>query len=703
MTPENIRRSFGSITKIFCKDIALDEPFADFAGRFAHIPGTVVLLSGGDMDCSRFHILGTKPWLWLKSRRDRMTLENSRTRFEVCGNPLNLLKDVIAAFKTADKEASVNFPIACGLLGYLSYDLKDCIEDLPRTSVDRMGLPDLLLVAPSILVVHDRQNAATRLFVPVREHNGLQTLDADLKFFNEMTGGPSLPVKAYTAEAARLKSNFTKGNYLLAVNRIREYIASGHVYQVNLSQRFEADFSGDPYRLFTHYFQLNPAPFFAYINAGDHHVVSTSPERFVQQTQNRVEARPIKGTRPRGKAPEEDAHLREDLFQSKKDDAELSMIVDLMRNDIGKVCAAGSVCVSEHKRVEAYQNVWHLVSIVTGTLYQDCDSVDLISAIFPGGSITGCPKIRSMEIIDELEPDRRHIYTGSIGYISFHDTMDLSIAIRTATIHQNKIVFSVGGGIVFDSDPEDEFDETLHKGRTLMSAFGGKKSRDENNRWAWINGTVVPVEDAQVPLTGLGFQYGYGFFETIRVDKAAPKNLSAHIRRFNKTWEYLFEDAPPDITWDKVIDQMIARNMLENETAAVKLIAARGSRDIRPYDYTLSVLAKPYVHRLENKEHAGITLITYPYPRQTPLADFKTFNYLYYYRAGKWAASQGADEALILNPDNSLSETNTANLLLIKGKTAILPVSPHVLPGTMQQAICKILGQWGYAIEKKAV
>jgi para-aminobenzoate synthetase component 1 len=184
-----------------------------------------------------------------------------------------------------------------------------------------------------------------------------------------------------------------------------------------------------------------------------------------------VEARPIKGTRPRGKTAAQDKSMRRELETSFKDDAELSMIVDLLRNDIGKVCAAGSVRVSEHKRVEAYENVYHLVSVVRGDLDQDKNAVDLIRAAFPGGSITGCPKIRSMEIIDELEPVRRHIYTGSIGYLGFRGTMDLSIAIRTATVTEGHLVFSVGGGVVFDSKASDEFEETLHKGQTLISAL----------------------------------------------------------------------------------------------------------------------------------------------------------------------------------------------------------------------------------------
>jgi para-aminobenzoate synthetase component 1 len=201
--------------------------------------------------------------------------------------------------------------------------------------------------------------------------------------------------------------------------------------------------------------------------------------------------------------------------KSKKDDAELSMIVDLLRNDIGKVCKAGSVRVAEHKRLEAYQNVFHLVSIVEGRLEEGRDAIDLLRATFPGGSITGCPKIRTMEIIDELEPNRRHIYTGSIGYISFHNTMDLSIAIRTATVYNGKIFFSVGGGIVFDSDPHDEFEETIHKGRTLMEVFKGKEEKSTEQNYVWINGTLEPLDQASIPVWDQGFQYGFGFFETI--------------------------------------------------------------------------------------------------------------------------------------------------------------------------------------------
>ena len=252
------------------------------------------------------------------------------------------------------------------------------------------------------------------------------------------------------------------------MRRVREYIRAGDVYQVNLSQRYRFPFSGDGFGLWESLFRRNPAPFYAYLHCGGHQVLSTSMERFLFRKGDFIETRPIKGTRKRGASPSEDEALRAELRSSPKDDAELSMIVDLLRNDLGRVCLPRSVRVQEHKRLESYQNVHHLVSIVTGRLASGTTYGDIIRAAFPGGSITGCPKIRAMEIIDELETVVRHVYTGSIGYLGWHDNMDLNIAIRTAVIHGRACSYSVGGGIVFDSDEADEYEETLHKGRTLF-------------------------------------------------------------------------------------------------------------------------------------------------------------------------------------------------------------------------------------------
>ena len=673
--------------------------------RFAREPGSVVLLSGGDLDCARYHILAIRPWMAISGRRDRTTVTIDGEVLSFSLPPLDVLESVLDRCHLPEAQAAG--PICAGLFGYLAYDLKDTLEALPRTTIDPLNLPFLYWGAPSLIVVQDKNDGTTVVHAPVRQGHGVEATEAAIDGFLQQLKDP-LPVSSgFSVIGATPESNFTRDEYVCSVKRIRDYIAAGDVYQVNLSQRFKTGFHGDGYDLFRTLYRMNPAPFFAFVHAGDHQIVSTSPERFLSQRGRRVETRPIKGTRPRGKTEQEDRAMRSDLIQSPKDDAELSMIVDLLRNDIGKVCTGGSVAVSEHKRLEAYQNVYHLVSDVTGTLAKGKSSVDLIRATFPGGSITGCPKIRSMEIIDELETHCRHIYTGSIGYIGFHDTMDLSIAIRTAIIAGNHLVFSVGGGIVYDSDPQDEYDETLHKGQTLMSALATKGSErldDEAAKpWVWQDGRLIPLAAASVPVADLGLQYGFGFFETIRVKEGRVCRLDAHIHRFTRAWKNLFPGPPPDVTWKDIIGQVIEKNRLTETTAAVKLLATRGDGQEDRANGTLVVLARPYRHRLAVIGATGLKLATYPHPRQTPLADHKTSNYLYYYLAGRWAQAKGTDEAIILNPDGTLSETNTANILVISGKRVRTPHSPHVLGGTMQMAVCKCLETMGYAIETEPI
>ncbi len=685
----------GTITKVHEEVVTLDMPFEEMAAAFSHEEGTVVLLSGSDLDCARYHILGIRPWLVFKGwgRRLSITIDGTGHHFE--NDPLACLRQLLHHCRIFPENNGS--PIVAGLLGYLSYDLKDMLEVLPRTSIDDLDLPHICFYAPSILVVHDKSENKTTLFIPQRSPLQVER-DRDF-FFDRLNVGR--PMSAIAGEERfEGRSNFERPQYLAAVKKIIDYIAAGHVYQVNLSQRFEMTFKGDAYQLFADLFHANPAPFFAFINAGDHQIVSTSPERFLLQSGRMVETRPIKGTRPRGSTTEKDTALRNALFESKKDDAELSMIVDLLRNDLGKVCCAGSVKVSSHKRVEAYQNVYHLVSIVNGTLAPEKDSVDLVCATFPGGSITGCPKIRAMEIIDELEPHRRHVYTGSIGYLSFHDTMDLSIAIRTATVVNEQLVFSVGGGIVYDSKPDDEYVETLHKGQTLMAHCSGTVSVEKTSPVVWQNGVFKPAHVAGIPLSNLGALYGYGFFETIRAVNGVPKRLPNHLARFYHTWSALVPTAAPDVSWQEIIHQVLVQNGLQGGAAAIKIMVAVGDRSVPPFNHQLIVMARPYVHRLKQVGQPGLHLAQYPEPRQTPLADYKTTNYLYYYLAGKWADQEGANEALIVNPDGSVSETNTGNVLLLKGKVATVPKSSHVLPGVMQQAVCDLLTSWGVTVEE---
>ena len=690
--PEGLRR----IHRECC---VLKESFLDTVRRFAHLPGTVALMSGGDRDCARYHMLGVFPWLTMRSKAQAVEITKGDDTRRLHRDPFAVLEQLLDQYRSFPVDASA--PLQAGLLGYLAYDLKDCLEELPRTSVDDLGLPDLYLVAPSVLLVQDKHSGEATLFVPELHGDSAGAAERSLERFETSLNRPP-PAQPRPSVSAALASGFTRAEYMQAVEAIRSYIAQGDVYQVNLSQRFAGDFSGDPFELYADMYQANPAAFFAYVNAGDHQVVSTSPERFIQLRDGHVETRPIKGTRPRGASVEEDSRLREELEGSKKDEAELSMIVDLLRNDIGKVCRAGSVRVAAHKRVEGYQNVYHLVSVVEGALEEEKSAVDLIRATFPGGSITGCPKIRSMEIIDELEPVRRHVYTGSIGYIGFDRSLDLSIAIRTATISGGKVVFSVGGGIVYDSDAALEYEETLHKGRTLTQALARAESEQaasSKSPVAWQDGRFRPAERLTVPVASDGFQYGYGFFETLRVERGRPILLEAHLDRFARAWRQYFVAPAPEVGWRDVIAQLIAANGLQRKSAAVKLLASAGSASAQRFDGTLLVTARAY--EKPRAAATGFSLLSYPESRQTPLAAHKTTNYMFYKLAGDWATQQGAEGALVLNADGTVSETNAANLFCAVDGTLYYPASPHVLPGVMAAAVRQLLVRWGKRVEER--
>lgn len=424
-------------------------------------PYSAVLLSGGRSEPgleSRYSIAAWAPFVILESKGNECKIQTRTGSFSLRGDPLQVLDEISRSLPP--NFPLVDSPFCGGAIGYFAYDLKNTLERLPQTAHDDLGLPDILLFWPSHILVHDRlTKRLSHLAFHLDEDNPPRKGVFELK--RETVSFPPMRV-------GELTSNFTHEAYLLAVRKARQYIREGDIYQVNLSQRFRFPFHGDPFQLWTALFSINPAPFYAFVNAPDHQVLSTSMERFLYRSGQYVETRPIKGTRKRGSTPQEDDQLKRDLLQSPKDDAELSMIVDLLRNDLGRVCSPRSIRVAEHKRLETYQNVHHLVSTVTGRLAPETSHGELIRATFPGGSITGCPKIRSMEIIDELEPNVRHVYTGAIGYLGWHQNLDLNIAIRTALIHKSISYFPVGGGIVYDSTEEDEYQETLHKGRTLF-------------------------------------------------------------------------------------------------------------------------------------------------------------------------------------------------------------------------------------------
>ncbi|WP_022667974.1 aminodeoxychorismate synthase component I [Desulfospira joergensenii] len=701
-------RSLPRITRVWQEEIRFELPFEKIGACFAHDPGTLVLLSGSDLDSSQTHIMGMDPWLELRGRGEEFFLSTGGKSHRIEGDIFSFLKELTSHFRLPEKFGSFqDLPLCAGLMGYFAYDLKDRIEDLPRTCRDT-HLPDICLYAPSLILVQDRSSERIVLSVPVPEDVDFDSYRDRIRsrFFQRISGfSPQGEETPFFVDGRGFRSSFTKPEYIRAVKKIIQYLREGDIYQANLSQRFETRFSGDAYALFLQLFKKNPAPFFSFVHARDHKIISTSPERFVRVKGKKVETRPIKGTIARGKTPQEDEEKGRALASSIKDDAELTMIVDLMRNDLSRVTRHDTVVVTEHKRLEPYDNVFHLVSVVTGELEPDKTCVDLLKAVFPGGSITGCPKIRSMEIIDELESVKRHVYTGSIGYLSFHDTMDLSIAIRTATVKDQSLYFSVGGGIVYDSDPEKEFQETLDKGKTLLDILArASQDREFFSPRAWVAGKLVDQDRAMIPAQDPGFQYGAGLFETVRVEKGDPLFLEEHIKRMEQSWRFLFHSSPPDITWPRVVDLLIRENCLETSTAAVKLMISLADGGRTGENQAVpAAFARPYAPRPVLLEKQGLDLVTFPHPRQTPLAGHKTLNYLFYEQARIHALEKGGDEALILNPDLTVSETNTCNILIRDGRTLILPLSVHVLPGITQKVVADRLETLGVELVSRPV
>jgi len=388
-------------------------------------------------------------------------------------NPLDNLRNELNKYKV---ENNTHLPFIGGAVGYLSYDLGNYIEHLPRTAKDDTNVYDLYFGLYNLVIVIDHLENKTYIATPnlniEKEEKLIIDIENKIKKA-EINGIEEICYEEKNVEPIKLNSNFTKDNFENSVRKVQDYIRQGDIYQANLTQRFNGKTTLSSYELYRDLRKVSPAPFGALLNFEHSKILSNSPERFIKCIDNKVETRPIKGTRPRGKTIEEDLRLQDELRNSEKDRAELLMIVDLERNDIGRVSKIGSVKVPELFVIEPYANVNHLVATVEGRLKDNLDCIDVIKATFPGGSITGAPKIRAMEIIDELEPTQRNVYTGSIGYIGFNGDMDLNIAIRTIIKQGENVYFQVGGGMTWDSNPEDEYQETLDKAKSIMKALRG--------------------------------------------------------------------------------------------------------------------------------------------------------------------------------------------------------------------------------------
>jgi para-aminobenzoate synthetase component 1 len=462
------------------------------AQRLAHLPHLLFLDSAlPHSQLGRYSFIAADPFAWIRSRGRRL---------EVAGislppdekDPFRFLADRLNRWR-AEPVMSLP-PFQGGAAGLFGYDLCHHLERLPRPRFDDFQIPDLAVGFYDWVIAFD--HTAGRAWIistgfpetdPRRRWQRAARRLAAIKGRLAQRNAPVLPVHRRIEQSSlafgdlapcspapglpQLFSSFNRTTYLDAVRRIIEYIQAGDCFQVNLAQRLLAPATAPPLDLYRRLRERNPATFAGYFDLGDYVIASASPERFLRVDRGEVETRPIKGTRPRGRTPEEDRLRIDELLASAKDRAENVMIVDLLRNDLGRVCRYGSVCVPAVCRLESYAFVHHLVSEVRGQLREGMTPIDLLRAAFPGGSVTGAPKIRAMEIIAELEPTARGPYCGSLAYLGFDGSMDSSILIRTFTVGRGWVQFPVGGGIVADSDSAREYEETLHKAEGMVRAL----------------------------------------------------------------------------------------------------------------------------------------------------------------------------------------------------------------------------------------
>jgi anthranilate synthase component 1 len=441
-------------------------------------------VTGGEVR-GRYSIIGTKPDLvWQctdgKSRINREARFDDRAFAVQHGHPLDELRALLAESRITMPD---DLPAAsAGLFGYLGYDMIRLVETLPQNNPDPLALPDAVLMRPSVMAVLDGVKGEVTVVSPAWVASGLsaraayaqaaeRVMDALRDLEREATGAGRALGEAATVGDAR--SNFAKEDYLAAVNTAKDYIRAGDIFQVVPSQRWAQDFPLPPFALYRSLRRTNPSPFMVFFDLGDFHIVGASPEILVRLRDQEVTIRPIAGTRKRGATPEEDKALEQDLLADQKELAEHLMLLDLGRNDVGRVSKIGTVHPTEKFIIERYSHVMHIVSNVVGTIRDDEDALSALLAGLPAGTVSGAPKVRAMQIIDELEPEKRGVYGGGLGYFAANGEMDFCIALRTAVIKDGVLYIQAGGGVVFDSDPEAEYQETVNKARALRAAAEG--------------------------------------------------------------------------------------------------------------------------------------------------------------------------------------------------------------------------------------
>lgn len=430
-----------------------------------------------DLPYGRYSIIGANPFLTIKYEQNTLWERVGTEPFSVCKTQTNVYDYVKAKMAQYPIDNPTDLPFVGGAIGYFSYDFGCREEQVTMTATEVVTVPDAYFVFydNAILVDHSTKEVfVTGLGI---QEDALQSVDEIVTKITKIPSKPLRPSPSKSQETPFFQSPFSSEDYQTVIERMRNYIREGHIYIANLTHTFQSRFQSDPLLTYETLRKRNPAPFSAYLPLHGFSVLCSSPERFLKVKNGQVQTRPIKGTIPRGSTPEEDAHNRMLLEGSEKDKSELLMIVDLERNDLSKVCKPGSVKVTELFQIEEFATVFHLVSTVIGTLDDSYTAVDCLKAAFPGGSITGAPKKRAMEIIDELEATRRNLYTGCIGYFGFDGAADFNIIIRSILLKDQTAYIGVGGGITWESEPLKEYEETIAKAMALFESVEADFSR----------------------------------------------------------------------------------------------------------------------------------------------------------------------------------------------------------------------------------
>ncbi|MDP8258067.1 MAG: anthranilate synthase component I [Candidatus Aadella gelida] len=468
----------GNVIPVYSEIMAdFDTPLSAFLkideSDFSYLLESV---EGGE-NLGRYSFLGSNPSLVIKSRGNKIKIvrDGKTEEYSTETDPVEEVKELMKQFKFVGTESLPRF--CGGLVGYMGYDMVRFMENIPDNNPDEFVMPDMHMVLTDTILIFDHVDhkikVVSNAIVEGSPEEAYKTACSKVdRIIEKLKADIKKPEAGSSANTpGEVKSNFSEKDFCESVEKVKEYIRAGDIIQLVLSQRFKKHTEADAFSIYRELRSINPSPYMYYLKFGDYKIIGSSPEILVRCEDGVAEVRPIAGTRPRGKTEEKDKELEKELLADPKERAEHIMLVDLGRNDIGRVCDYASVETKEVMHIEKYSHVMHIVSNVTGKLRKDKDIYDLIRATFPAGTVTGAPKVRAMELIDELENSRRGPYAGCVGYVSFSGNIDMCITIRTIVMREKNAYIQAGAGIVLDSDPKNEYKETVNKAKAMMKAI----------------------------------------------------------------------------------------------------------------------------------------------------------------------------------------------------------------------------------------